>query len=235
MARKQKTFDTETRTFVTPINSHQSALVESIYDNSITLVSGPSGSGKTLLSIQTLYHLYKAKQIDQILVIRLIADSFGEHLGSLPGLKDEKLYHFLGPIVDNLSQFLPPGEVEALINQKVIEAIPVSHCRGRSFSRKGVLIEESQNLTDDMLLCIVTRIAKQSRMVFNGDPNQVDFAGRNGISYLHKLLDNLKDVGVIQFFPHEIVRHELISSILKRANNIQAANKIKTSSTIGQV
>lgn len=221
MARRKKEYDTETRHLVSAVNSKQKSLVESIYNNSITVVSGAAGTGKTLMSIQTLYKMYKAKEIDQILVIRLIADTFGEHLGSLPGEKGEKLAHFLGPIEDNLNQFLPPGEVSALINQKVIEAIPVSHCRGRSFFRKGILIDEAQNMTDEMLLCLLTRIAKYSRLVFNGDPLQVDFRGRNGIHYLTSLLGGLDDVGIIKLSSTEIIRHPIIASIIQRASNLE--------------
>lgn len=220
MARKNKVFDIETRRFVSPINAQQKQLVESIFNNSITVVSGASGTGKTLLSIQSLYHMYKAREIDQILVIRLVADTFGEHIGSLPGELDSKLEHFLGPIRDNLSQFLPNGEIEALINQKSIEAVPVSHCRGRSFTNKGIIIEEAQNMTNEMLLCILTRIGKNSRLVFNGDPNQVDFSGRNGINYLNSLLDDLEDVGIIKFYSSQVVRHPLIAHILKRSSNL---------------
>lgn len=221
MARRKKEYDTETRHFISAANQNQKSLIESIYNNSITVVSGPAGSGKTLISIQTLYKLYKAKEIDQILVIRLIADTFGEHLGSLPGEKDEKLYHFLGPIEDNLKQFLPSGEVSALINQKAIEAVPVSHCRGRSFFRKGILIEEAQNLTNEMILCILTRLANHSKMVFNGDPMQVDFKGRNGINYLNSLLQNLDDVGLIRMHNNQILRHPLLSSIIQRAEKLE--------------
>lgn len=235
MARKRKVYDTETRHFVTPANNNQRRLVESICDNAITVVSGPAGSGKTLLSVQSLYQMYKRKDIDQILVIRLITDTFGEHLGALPGEKDEKLEHFLGPIVDNLSQFLPNSEVRALIDQKAIEAIPVSHCRGRSFFRKGIIIEESQNLTDEMCLCILTRIAKCSRMVFNGDPSQVDFKGRNGINYLKSLLLDLPDVGIIQMYNNEVIRHPIISHIVKRASRLKDINPKPLSNNVAYI
>lgn len=224
MARKKKVYDTETRHFVAEANLHQRHLVESICDNSITVVSGPAGSGKTLLSIQTLYKMYKRKEIDQILVIRLISDTFGEHLGALPGEKDEKLEHFLGPITDNLSVFLPHSEISALVNQKAIEAIPVSHCRGRTFSYKGVIIEESQNLTNEMCTCILTRIGKGARMVFNGDPDQVDFRDRNGIHYLRQLLVNLQDVGIVNMSNHDIERHPLIAAINKRVKSFESVS-----------
>jgi phosphate starvation-inducible PhoH-like protein len=221
MARRKKEFDTESRTFISPRNIEQKCLVDSIINNSITVVSGIAGTGKTLVSIQTLYKMYKARQIDQIVVVRLIADTFGEHLGSLPGEMGAKLEHFLGPIKDNLAQFLPPGEIQALIDQKVIEAIPVSHCRGRSFFRKGVLVEEAQNMTNEMILCILTRIANESRLVFNGDPLQVDFYGRNGILYLQKILHDLPDVGVIELPSSKSIRHPLIARIVSRSANLK--------------
>jgi phosphate starvation-inducible PhoH-like protein len=222
MSRKSKEFDSESRTFFHPANDLQRELIYSINNNSVTVVSGCAGTGKTALSIQTLYQLYKQAKIDQILIIRLVTETFGEKLGALPGDLGEKLLYCLGPIIDNLSQIIPAGELECLISQKRIEVIPISHCRGRSFYRKGVIIEEAQNLTTEMIITVLTRIAKESKLVFNGDPYQVDILdGRNGIAILNHILDDLEDCGIIQFKPHHVKRHELIPRILNRVEDLK--------------
>ena len=220
MRKKQKEYDVEKRTFLYPKNKPQQRLIDSINNNAITAVIGPSGTGKTLFSIQTLYKLMKSGQIDQIFVIRLITETFGEKMGSLPGMKAEKLDPFMGPIKDNLMEFLPQGEIDYLLNNNKIEVLPVSFCRGRSFINKGVIIEESQNLTSDMIITIATRIGRNSKLVFNGDIKQTDFNDRNGVMYLKELFYNLEGAEIIEFFGHEIQRHPIINKILERANSI---------------
>lgn len=225
MKRKQKEFDTETRHLVAPRGKHQRDLVDSIRMNPITVAIGPAGSGKTLLSVQTLYSFMKSGLIDQIFVIRLITETFGENIGSLPGELNEKLNPFMGPLIDNLSEFLPKGEVDYLVKNKKIEVIPVSHCRGRSFINKGVIIEESQNLTPEMIITISTRIGRNSKLVFNGDMKQTDFYGRNGVCYLKQLYANLEGSEIIEFNNSDIQRNPLISKILDRADYLNAKNK----------
>lgn len=177
----------------------------------------------TLLSIQSLYKLYKHRQINKIYVVRLVAETFGEKIGSLPGELKEKTSYCLGPIMDNLSKFLPAGEIQYLVDKNVIESIPVSHCRGRSFSEAGLLVEEAQNMSDSMVFCIITRLAgTDSRLVINGDPMQTDFADRNGILYAAHLLKNLEGVGNIYMDDKHIIRHPLLSEILKRAKALQS-------------
>jgi phosphate starvation-inducible PhoH-like protein len=222
MRKKQKLFDVDSRTFVTPRNKQQQRLVDSILFNPITVVIGPAGTGKSLLSIQTLYNLMKSGQIDQIFIIRLITETFGENIGSLPGQLSEKLNPFMGPIEDNLHEFLPPGEVEYLLRNNKIEVLPVSFCRGRSFINKGVIIEESQNLTPEMILTISTRIGRNSKLVFNGDSKQTDFYDRNGALYLKELYSDLEDTDVIEMHSHDIQRHSMISKILDKAASLKA-------------
>ena len=176
----------------------------------------------TLLSVQTLYNLMKSQQIDKIIVIRLISETCDEKLGALPGEKDEKVAPFMGPILDNLAEFLPAGEIEYLMNNNKIEVIPVSHCRGRSFIHKGVMIEESQNLTPDMIITIATRIGRNSKFVFNGDFSQVDFSRRNGMEFLLDLFEDMEDAHVINLDPSDIERHPMIGKIINKATSLRS-------------
>jgi phosphate starvation-inducible protein PhoH len=175
----------------------------------------------TLLSVQTLYNLMKSGQLDQIIVIRLITETCDEQIGSLPGEKDQKLAPFMGPIQDNLAEFLPPGEIQYLLANNKIEVIPVSFCRGRSFINKGVIIEEAQNLTPGMIITVATRIGRNSKFVFNGDLSQVDFHRRNGMEFLIELFGDMEDADVITLDSSDIQRHPMIGKIINRAESLR--------------
>lgn len=199
------------------LTAEQKLAARSIWENDVTVLSGPAGSGKTLTALQTFLNLRKQKHLDKIVCVRLITDTFDEHLGALPGDKDEKMLHFLGPAMDNLEQLLNPGELDYELSKNKIEAIPVSYVRGRTFVRCGVLVDEAQNMTDEMILTISTRIGLGSRMVFCGDPQQRDFRGRNGIVYASRLFEGLEGAGVIRLSKQSICRHDIIPHILDRA------------------
>lgn len=205
------------------LTADQKFLARSIWENHVTVVSGAAGTGKTATTLQTFLDLMAHRHIDKIVCVRLITDTFDEHLGALPGDKDEKLTPFLGPMLDNLQQLLKPGELEYNLKNGKITVIPVSHVRGRTLYRCGVIVDESQNMTDEMILTIATRIGEGSRMVFCGDPEQCDFRGRNGIKYAERLFKDLEGVGVVHLSDENICRHELIPDILERARQLKAA------------
>lgn len=222
--KKQKFFaeNNDNIKLYSPKNAQQQRLEESIFNNPITIVSGSAGTGKTLMSIQTLYRLFKKGEIEKIKIVRLVANTFGEKLGDVPGDRKEKLWDFAGPILDNLSEIIPEGELVELFNKYKIEVIPVSRMRGRSFSNTGVLIEESQNLDKEMMITCLTRIGFGSKFIINGDPYQIDFKDRrNGIDYAIQCCENIEGVGIVRFDDQKIERHPLIKPILENAKRIE--------------
>lgn len=220
MARKEKIESAKEKTFLTP-NTAQKELIYSIMDNSITLISGSAGTGKTLFSIQTLYQLLKQNKINQILIVRLILENKYENIGALPGTEKDKLMPYLMPIIDNLELFLPQGEIEYLINKELIKVVPISFLRGRTFTEKGVIVEEAQNLNEHEILTIAPRIGEGTKMIFNGDDSQSDLQSRNGINYLNQLFNNIDDIGIIEFDNSLITRHPVIEKILKRHEELK--------------
>lgn len=202
----------------------QKLLSQSIWRNDIVVCSGCAGTGKTATTLQTFLDLLAHKHIDSLACVRLITDTFGEHLGALPGEKDEKLLHFLGPIHDNLSLLMKPGELDYFLKHK-ITVLPVSHVRGRTFRRCGVIIDETQNMTDEMIITIATRIGVGSRMVFCGDPDQCDFRGRNGLAYATQLFQEIPNTDIVYLDNQEVQRHEVIPEILERARHLKATSR----------
>lgn len=220
MPRKSKYQDSDSKGYLSP-SLIQKQLVNSIVHNSITLVSGSAGTGKSLFAIQTLYQLLKQNKINQILVVRLILENRYENIGALPGTEKEKLMPYIMPIIDNLELFLNQGEIDYLINREMIKVVPISFLRGRTFTEKGVIVEEAQNLNEHEILTVATRIGTGTRMVFNGDDSQSDLSGRYGIRYLQRLFTGIEDIGIVKFDDSMITRHPVIEKILHRAKELE--------------
>jgi phosphate starvation-inducible protein PhoH len=214
-------------------NEEQKKLVYSIRNNSISLVTGNAGTGKTLFCIQTLYQMLKARTINEILIIRLVAGNKDEDLGSLPGEVKDKTSPFWEAIRDNLELFVPEGEINYLFDKDKIKVLPMSFVRGRTFHNKGIIIEEAQNLNRLEILTILTRIGKNSKMVFNGDDAQCDRYNTDGygMHYLKRLLTGINDIGIVDFKQKINERHPLITDILQRVVELKVQDEKRKEST----
>lgn len=221
MARRKNLLqEEETKQFLVP-TTKQKNLIYSIMDNDITLIVGSAGTGKSLFSIQTLYQLLKQRKINQILIVRLILENKYENIGALKGTEKEKTMPYLMPIIDNLELFLPQGEIDYLINHDLIKVVPISFLRGRTFTNKGVIVEESQNLNEHEIITVATRISEGTKMIFNGDDSQSDLDNRKGISFLKRLFKGIDGIGIIEFENSDINRHPIIEKILERHKELK--------------
>jgi PhoH-like ATPase len=64
--------------------------------------------------------------------------------------------------------------IDELIERGELEMAPVTYLRGRSITGEIVIIDEAQNLELSTLKVIMTRLAKDSKVVLCGDLSQVD-------------------------------------------------------------
>ena len=122
----------------------------------------------------------------------------GNDIGYLPGDKDEKLSVWMQPIFDNLDYLLHTGKQnnDNLVRRKIeemrragkLELEALTYIRGRSIPRQFVIIDEAQNLTPHEVKTIVSRAGEDTKMVFTGDPEQIDNpyldASSNGLTYM---------------------------------------------------
>lgn len=152
----------------------------------VTLV-GKAGTGKTLLALAAaLEQTANQKEYHKTLVTRPIIP-MGRDLGYLPGTVEEKMDPWMRPIHDNL-EFLAGGRKEDLFSLDAVEVEPLTYIRGRSIPNRFIIIDESQNLTPLEVRTIVTRAGVGTKLVFTGDPDQIDNPyvdiHSNGLSYL---------------------------------------------------
>ena len=181
-------------------NTEQKQAMELLMDERIKLVTlvGKAGTGKTLLAIATaLEQVVERKLYKKIFIARPIVP-MGNDIGFLPGTEKEKMQPWMLPIYDNI-EFLASNKGQTSSNEaeKVVAGLeslgllkvePLTYIRGRSIPQGFIIIDEAQNLTPHEVKTIITRVGKDTKIVFTGDPDQIDNpyldANSNGLAYI---------------------------------------------------
>ncbi|MFI5343126.1 MAG: PhoH family protein [Chlamydiales bacterium] len=167
---------------IKPRNVEQRCAMDLLLRDDIKLVTlmGPAGTGKTLLALACgLRKVFDEGTYARILVSRPIVP-LGRDIGYLPGTKEEKLFHWMQPIYDNL-EFLcasTGGESQEtlkwVMDSRKIEMEAMTYIRGRSLPKIYLIIDEAQNLTPHEIKTIVSRAGEGTKVVLAGDPTQID-------------------------------------------------------------
>lgn len=184
---------------IRPRNREQSLAMDLLLDDSVKVVTlmGKAGTGKTLISLAAcLMKVVDEEVYDKLLVARPIIP-MGRDLGFLPGDVGEKLRPYMQPIYDNIEVIaksagdakrrggLTPAQLE---EAGYLSVEPLTYIRGRSIPNQMMIIDEAQNLTPHEVKTILTRAGDGTKVVFTGDPYQIDNpyvdASSNGLSYL---------------------------------------------------
>lgn len=185
-------------------NKEQRFAQELLLDDTIKVVTlvGSAGTGKTLFALAAgLEKVIEQRRYQKFLIMRPIVP-MGDDLGYLPGSKEEKLRPWMQPIYDNLEYLFrdapePFPLLDDFLRRGMIEMETLTHIRGRSIPNQFILCDEAQNLTPNMMKAIITRVGEGTKIVFTGDPEQIDHpyldAGGNGLTYL---VEKVKDAGI---------------------------------------
>jgi PhoH-like ATPase len=181
---------------IKPRNREQHFGFDALLDDRIKLVSlmGKAGTGKTLLAMAAgLKRTVMDREFRRLVVARPTI-SMGKELGFLPGSLEEKLAPWMQPIHDALEMLgdLNMGHEHRrsgdLMRSGVIVVEALSYIRGRSIANQFMIIDEAQNLTPLEVKTIVTRVGTGTKIVFTGDPYQIDNpyvdSSSNGFNYV---------------------------------------------------
>ena len=201
---------------VIPRSEKQKDYVRALKESDIIISAGPAGTGKTFLAVAVGLTMLLDKKIERIILSRPAVEA-GERLGFLPGDMREKVDPYLRPLYDSLYDLLDFEKIQKKIEVGDIEIAPLAFMRGRTLKNSFAILDEAQNATDTQIKMFLTRIGENSKIVINGDPSQIDLPNKS-LSGLHrskKLLGHLKEISVVDFDHKDVVRHPLVSKIVK--------------------
>jgi PhoH-like ATPase len=192
-------------------NREQTFALDLLLDPAVQLLTlvGKAGTGKTLLALAAGLHQVADEHLYERLLVTRPVISLGKEIGFLPGSLEEKMGPWMQPIIDNLD-FLLGGSADDdsprgasgrgsanrpqrsnwtdLKGMGLLEVEAISYIRGRSIPRQFMVVDEAQNLTPHEVKTIVTRVGEGTKIVFTGDPYQIDNpyvdAESNGLTWL---------------------------------------------------
>ncbi len=211
--------DTKSR-IIKPRTPLQAQYIRHLMNADITFGVGPAGTGKTYLAVATAVAKLMSGEVERIILSRPAVEA-GENLGFLPGDMKEKVDPYMRPLYDALYDTLPAGQVEKRFASGQIEIAPLAFMRGRTLSNAYVILDEAQNTTFMQMKMFLTRFGLSSQMVVAGDPSQVDLPGsaRSGLRHALQIVKELSGVAVVRFTDRDVVRHPLVSQIVRAYEN----------------
>ena len=206
---------------VIPRSEKQKNYVRALRESDIVISAGPAGTGKTFLAVAVGLTMLLEKKIERIILSRPAVEA-GERLGFLPGDMREKVDPYLRPLYDSLYDLLDFEKIQKKIEIGDIEIAPLAFMRGRTLKNSFAILDEAQNATDTQIKMFLTRIGENSKIVINGDPSQIDLPNKNlsGLNRSKKILGNLSEISIIDFDHSDVVRHPLVSKIVKAYSDI---------------
>jgi len=201
---------------VIPRSERQKDYVRALRESDIIISAGPAGTGKTFLAVAVALTMLLEKKIERIILSRPAVEA-GERLGFLPGDMRDKVDPYLRPLYDSLYDLLDFEKIQKKIEVGDIEIAPLAFMRGRTLKNSFAILDEAQNATDTQIKMFLTRIGENSKIVINGDPSQIDLPNKSlsGLYRSKKLLGHLKEISVVDFDHKDVVRHPLVSKIVK--------------------
>lgn len=207
---------------VEPITKAQIPVFES---NSHLVLRGVAGTGKTFLSMYIALSDYHANEYDKIVIIRSAVAT--RDIGYLPGNEKEKAQVYESPYMAICSELYQRGDAyEILKKEGAIYFGLTSFIRGTTLDNAFIIVDECQNMTFHELDSVITRVGKNSRIVFSGDYRQADLKD-SGIKEFFKILDSMASFETIEFGVNDIVRSGLVKEYLTTKLRIEDEGGIK--------
>ena len=207
-------------------SANQQQLVEAFEKSDMIFAVGPAGTGKTYLSIALAVRALKEKNVKKIILSRPAVEA-GEKLGFLPGDMKDKIDPYLQPLYDALEDMIPSVKLQEMMEKHVIQIAPLAFMRGRTLNDAVVILDEAQNTTSAQLRMFLTRMGWNAKMIITGDMTQVDLprGTQSGLREALGILGGVEGISVVNLTQTDIVRHKLVTKIVKAYEKFDKSKK----------
>jgi len=211
---------------IRPKTLGQRKYIEAIQKYDIVFGIGPAGTGKTYLAVAMAVSSLLNREVVRIILTRPAIEA-GEKLGFLPGDMMEKVDPYLRPLYDAIFDMIGIEKFHYLLNEGIIEVAPLAFMRGRTLNDSFVILDEAQNTTHEQMKMFLTRLGFDSKTVITGDITQIDLPQglTSGLVEIQTILSNVEGINFVYFDKTDVVRHRLVSDVIKAYEEYENAKK----------
>lgn len=186
------------------------------YDQVVCI--GPAGTGKTYVTAAWAAMEFDKRRIHKIVLTRPNVPA-GPSLGLFPGDMHEKFQNWVAPLTNVIKEVIGQGAFEIALKNGDIVFQPIETIRGASFANAVILVDEAQNIPEDQMKALVTRIGEGSKLVLDGDVNQKDIKESSGLEWALKTIQKSEylnsHTGIVAFTSDDVVRSDLCKAWVK--------------------
>lgn len=208
-----------------PITVNQEKAYNAWDEDYNLVLSGSAGTGKTFIAMYLALETVLSPETvqDRVVIVRSMVPT--RDMGFLPGNKEEKEQAFLNPYKNIASQlFGDKSTWGKAVTSKLIEFESTSYIRGLTLDNCVIIVDEMQNLNFHELDSVITRVGKNSRILFSGDHIQSDFKyadDKEGIIKFLSIVEQLKRFDIINFSWEDIVRSDFVRDYIMTKEMMQ--------------
>lgn len=207
-------------TQIKPKTINQKVALDAWRDGHNLMMHGIAGTGKTFLALyfSITELLEKNSQYKKIYIVRSVVPS--RDMGFLPGNAKEKTKVYEGPYYDICTKLFGRGDAYEILKQRGnVEFVSTSFLRGSTFDDCIIVVDEMQNMNDQELHTVMTRVGENCRIIFAGDVKQDDltserFKESSGLKEFMSIIENMKEFKFVEFHREDIVRSDLVKSYI---------------------
>jgi predicted ribonuclease YlaK len=213
-----------------PITANQKTAYDAWNEQDHLVLCGSAGTGKTFIGMYLALQdvLDKSYSQDKLVIVRSVVPT--REMGYLPGSIEEKVDAYTSPYRAVCTElFNESGAYENLEKQGIINFMSTSFIRGVTLDDTIVIVDEMQNLTFHELDSIITRVGRNSRIIFSGDYYQSDLGketDKNGILHFMNIMEVMNNFTTVEFGWPDIVRSDFVRDYIMTKEMVERG-KIK--------
>jgi phosphate starvation-inducible PhoH-like protein len=131
------------------------------------------------------------------------------------------MFPFTISFLDNFHKLIGEQNTTSMLNEGLIEVLPLAYIRGRSIDNSIIIVDEAQNISIKNMRSTLTRIGNNSKMIVTGDSKQIDIRNKklSSLDVVVSLFKEKSNIGTMTFSTKDIVRNPIIIMIEEEFDN----------------
>lgn len=168
-----------------------------------------------LVCAEALKLMKTDKRYKKIILVKSVTELEGESIGYLKGGLMEKMENYMMSFMDNFYKLIGEDNTTAMLNEGLIEVLPLAYIRGRSIDNSIIIVDEAQNISLKNMRSTLTRIGDDSKMIITGDTKQIDIKNKrlSSLDTVVTIFSGKPNIGTMEFQTKDIVRNPIVMMI----------------------